>query len=691
MLALGLASCGPTHLATGPTVPTVVQVAHDTERDVVALTDAETVLDVMETDGRVWVATNLGLFGYSKSGGAVQKADWLPDGPVHAVFRSQNGTELAALGDVLWSRTAYRDVKSVSLGATIVDLAEAPQGGFVACTERGVLRTKDNPTQGWLAGELDLHSCDALYLQAEDLWVVGDRGRSLLRLSGDTAREHGQAIAELSPGEEVLVTSLAPLTNGEALALLSTGNRAQLALYRDGVWVSYTSLPFDGEVLGLAATNSAHQAWLVTTGGHFIIDVAAEGEGAAAVPVAVGKPDRVLAWKPRWLPPGVAAVERAHAEHLAVASTDTPRRFVDAPSEPPEAPELRFLLLERPSPTGTPTVHTAQSGVFLAPPHQGLVRIQRSEKGQHYRTRSLVPETGSPYRLSLAHQGERAMLVGANAEILVFENGVFSPLRAPEGVRVQSLASRGDRLIAAGLNPQRETAFDIYELRGETFELTRTVESGTRLASITRLGLSTEGDIWVALRVLTEEGTDVPRGVLWLPADGREPVAFHRAIEVIEGAVSKPAPDNVFDLDLGQGGFAWLATFSGAVRIGDDQVVVFGQARGVPGESVYDVRASDERMWLMAAGAPGTYDNRDLDFKLPEVARTTKATRVATHAGQVWLAGPGGVARFDGRDWHNVKLPKEHSGETIDVDIDQSGRVWLLLEDELLLIDPTQQ
>ena len=153
------------------------------------------------------------------------------------------------------------------------------------------------------------------------------------------------------------------------------------------------------------------------------------------------------------------------------------------------------------------------------------------------------------------------------------------------------------------------------------------------------------------------------------------------------GAGATPLPDEVTAIDFTNDG-AWFPTLSGAVRVGNSQAVVFGEARGVRGEVVSDLAtAPGNRVWVAAAEGIGVYENGAFNFVFPAVVQSARPTAVAVDTeGNLWAAGPRGAVFSNGTTWQ--RLTEENglpTNDIRDIDIDGRDRAFFLTEDAVLL------
>ena len=212
-----------------------------------------------------------------------------------------------------------------------------------------------------------------------------------------------------------------------------------------------------------------------------------------------------------------------------------------------------------------------------------------------------------------------------------------------------------------------------------------------RVVGVPHLALRDDGEIWLGIRVGDGQGASRARGVAVYRA-GDAAVVYHHAAATSEtdGEGALRMPDDFGNIDLGEEGMAWFSTLVGAVRIGNFQAVVFGEARGVRGEVVTDVlvgRAA--KIWLAAAEGPGYYHQSNFEFRMPRnVIEHRPVALTMSNDGAIWGAGGRGLVRFDG-EW-TVYGDDDGIEEDAfdDVEADANGNLWVLGNGALYRVAP---
>jgi hypothetical protein len=218
----------------------------------------------------------------------------------------------------------------------------------------------------------------------------------------------------------------------------------------------------------------------------------------------------------------------------------------------------------------------------------------------------------------------------------------------------------------------------------------RTLAVPTSLVSIPFCGVAPNGRVWLGLQIAREDGSGARMWGAAVIDPASETVQYdHR--DAAQGT-GLPIPDEVSTMAFDAAGNAWFATLSGAVRVEEFQAITFGEARGVRGDVVTDVVAGTNVMWIAAAEGLGSYADREFDFFQPPIVAQHRPTSLAADTqGHVWAGGRLGLLQYDGTNWAffdaTSGLP---TSDIRDVEVDGGGRVWLLTESALLVLEPSR-
>jgi hypothetical protein len=687
-LAPGLllsAACGPAALQTGSTFRTLA--IGGASRRVVTLTDADTVRDVALTPARVWAATDRGVLVFAREGEDAPRrytrAEGLPSDDVRAVaVRSGESVIVAtATGLAVIDGDALNTALPPAPVGEVVDLAARADGTVFACGRGGLARLKDGAWQGF--GEP--FACTTLALDGDALWVGSTQG--VLRVEGDdVVREHSQTRGIPEP----YVAALAPLANGRLLAL-HRGPGGTLLGYWDGThWYGYTLADFAPAIDGL----TAHAGGALLFAGGRSYAVSAGADRGDAVPLLAVRADvehhGVRTYRARLVPAGSVPAPSGPAEPARAPSRfeapEAGRATVDAP------PLAIAPLVAISLPEGAYAGRSVDGTLVLADRNRGLVVLGSDGTPRVYRTLDLVGATD--FQVATDNL-QRTWALSRRGDLLRLDDeGTLRRVALPEGVNPQAIATGdGGAYLCARVGDTATVR--IYRAEGDTWRqvIERALSGVTqRITALPFLGVAPDGAFWLGLEIEREGGSGGTRmrGAVMLARETEAIVYHHRGATPTDGQGATPLPDEVTAVDFTAAG-AWFPTISGAVRVGNSQAVVFGEARGVRGEVVTDLAtAPGERVWVAAAEGLGVYADGTFDFRQPATAQQARPTAVAVdRAGHLWAAGPRGAVFSDGTSWQRLTAANGLPTDDIrDIDVDGNDRVFLLTEDAVLLLLP---
>jgi len=662
-----LLACGP-QAAAGPAYPHV-NLAGGVRR-VRTLTDLEEVRDVAVGVEQTYVATDDGLFVFPADGVAAPtrlgRAEGLPSEDVQAVALEPDGAALVATAGGLVSvrGTTATAVAGVPPSARVTDLVVQPDGRAWLCSLSGLVRRD----AGAWARFGDPFQCTTLAPTPEGQLWVGTTG-GILFIDGDVVREHpvGGGLPEN------YVRSIAPVLPGQILALLQGPQRAQLGFWDGTSWYGYVLPEVDEPLAGLVMREGL-DATLVTRDRAF--SIAPTGVGLAFRPIHA-QTGNVRSFRAATTtdatPPAEVDVARALRPSVP---------FMNGQGNPARAPSLVAVPVPVVLPSGM--YRTSQSGphALLAVGNGGLVELGRREVTRTLRTRTLVPAED----LQLAIETRGGIWVRSrDGDIAKWVDGRLRRLALPDEIAPQAITS-GPRgaYLAALTRGTREVRIFASESEGWRPLVQRTLD--LPVAGISFMGIAPGGTIWLGLLVERPEGGVRPRGVAVLDPSSETVVYHHREAPQGQGL---RMPDEVSAITFDGAGNAWLAALSGAIRVEEFQAIVFDETRGVRGEVVTDVVSGEGRMWIAAAEGLGSYAERQFDFFQPPIVRQHRPLALATDAtGHLWAAGALGLLQNDGTAWTHYGVAEGLPTESLrDVEIDGDGRVWLLSEDAVLVLE----
>jgi hypothetical protein len=681
LISVSLVGCGPRALSTDTTAHTLAIGGSD--RRVTTMTDVDRIRDMAATEDTFYAATDRGLLMYPMSGEAtptrITRAEGLPSDDVTSVFVGSEGTVLVstATGLAIVREGHANAVASAPPVGKIADVAITGSNTVWACGRGGLARLKAGQN-GWvLFGESA--QCTRLAVSSEgSLWVGTTTGMWLVE-NEEIVREHSQSRGIPEP----YVADIAPLANGQVMALLR-GPSSTLLGYWDGHhWYGYTLEGFTPKVLSLVAVGS--RVMLITEGHAFVV-ASGHAEGVPLVALNASETFGVRSYRARITEAAAVVVPEGNGEPMRAPSI-----MSEVPTGQPtvDAPHLEASPSSITVPDGLYAMHAFGSAYFLADQNRGVVHLQADGTQRLLRTNDLV----SAGNLQVAtDNSQRTWLVTKHGDLVQLDDdGGLRRMSLPENVHAMAIANGdgGAHLLAR----VGDTGSVLRVYRADSGRWTqvveRTIRTATEFVGSPMIGVGAGSAVWAVVDVRRTDGEGTRTGGVVILDPAVETVTYlHRGATVAaDGPGAMSIPDEISGIDFSENN-VWLATLEGAVRIGNSQAVVFGEARGVRGEVVSDLAAAPGgRLWVAAAEGVGVYQNGSFDFSLPAVVQQARPTTLAVDtAGNLYCAGPRGAVYYDGTAWQTLT---EQTGfptnNLVDVRVDGRDRVWFLTDDRVLV------
>ena len=698
LLATG---CPPKGLQlAGSTTPTFQTGA--VQREMRSLTDLDTVRDVANHLETHYVATDRGLLVY-REGSRPERITTVGE-DVWAVSVNPQGDPVVASAQGVFVLSGPQPTSTLPAApvGTVRALHVDLDGTLWACGDLGLVRVRSG---GSWEGYGEQAQCTGLWPTPEGrLWVGTTRGLWYLD-ADDVIREHGEGRG-IPAG---WVRSVVPGQPGEAFVLVQNNSESHLGWFDGARWYDYTIPDLDPVAVALGRRGS--DAILVTPQHAFVIQDAARASGVALRPLGRGERSRVLSYRAR-------ITEGGHPIDGEPAAARPASRLAAVPANAPtiEAPGFVVSPLGR---TGDATYFAKQLGgaLYVANRNQGVQLFDSTGVGARFRSQDLVAE--NDLQLVSDERGN-SWLITDEGVIGRMRDGVLQRIDSPEGAGTCGAIASARRGVYVACH--RGQVVSVLRWASDRWELAArrvlfggapasaetaapegapaspdaaTSAAGVTLIGTPLLGVTDDETFWVALRV-EQNGQPRARGVaVFAGEDG--PVVYHHSQSdpATDGEGALRLIDQIDNMDLNESGMAWFSTLSGAVRIGNHQAVVFGEARGVRGEVVSDVLVGGEgRVWVAAAEGPGYYFNRSFEFRMPAAVRAARPLRLALDVnGDVWGAGPNGLVHFDGENWavHGGEESGLPTTQFVDIEGDAAGRLWLLARDQVLVLGRPQR
>jgi hypothetical protein len=344
-------------------------------------------------------------------------------------------------------------------------------------------------------------------------------------------------------------------------------------------------------------------------------------------------------------------------------------------------------------PAALSLVRGAGDSIFMADRGRGVVQSPAAGGAvRELRTRDLVEEMD----LQVAtDEGGRTWVLSKNGDLTKLIDDALVRVTVAADFEPMALATGPNGAYVLGRVGQGGSTIRVVRTEGETFglvlERTLTLPPETPFVGVPFMGVARDGTVWAAIDVAREGGQGKrTRGVAMLAPQSEAVVYFHRAANpATDGTGALMMPDEVSSIDFDDAANVWLATLSGAVRIGSSQAIVFGESRGVRGEVVSDLAVGEmDRVWIASAEGVGYYEDRNFEFRLPAIVREARPTALAVDLeGHLWGVGQNGIVFFDGQNWMRITeqngLP---TNRLVDVEVDGANRLWVLASDRVMMM-----
>lgn len=468
-------------------------------------TDFDEVRDVTASENSVYVATDRGLLVFPKGASQAPARITSKNG---LLADDVSGLALAADGSVVVATAAgltrVRGNQFEPMGVPPVgppsSVAFDGAGALWACGPDGVAKREGDVWR--LFG--DRVSCTTLALAKHGgLWVGATTG--LWEIEGDVIREHSRETGMPGP----FVRSLAPMGNGRGVfALVDDGEGTILAHFDGERWYGYA--PRLGGVPA-SLVRRAGKVILVVPGAAYAVSPSSQANDVSVAAVSASKAGTARVYR------GDFRTGGAPSE----VSGDDPRRVVRRPSKPfrdggsvlVDAPSLSLAPVDWTIPGGAIFARAEGDEVYVADQNRGVVETHSAQAGHAYHTDDAL--VYGDFTVASTANGD-AFVRGRDGDVAVLRAGVLTRAALPAGVRVDAIAPcNGGAVCAAAVVGDAGQKVGIYQWDGAAFQplLERDVATAGGLASVSLLGVTSDGDIFVGVRVKDESSPEGrPRG-----------------------------------------------------------------------------------------------------------------------------------------------------------------------------------
>lgn len=206
--------------------------------------------------------------------------------------------------------------------------------------------------------------------------------------------------------------------------------------------------------------------------------------------------------------------------------------------------------------------------------------------------------------------------------------------------------------------------------------------------TVTFAGFAPTGRLWLGLRYVDKDGDKVDFGAAEVDLD-RSNVVYHRKGGGL-GAQSKPLPNDIENAWFAGADDAWFGTRAGAVHLKAGELGTFTESDGLASESIHDIiEGNDGQIWVATSKGVGKFDGARWTFPSEGDALHVKASSLARdRLGAVFVGHSAGLVMV--RPDRVEKIDSSRGlldNQVIDLAVDKRGRVWVLTEKGISIID----
>ncbi len=686
-LLAGLGGCAGHQGAQPPAAPKKPTFAASHVR---AFTDTFAVTSVTDSPNNLWVGSTHGLLRWDMTGGAhytvIGPADGLPAERVAAVA----GDELGGV----WVATA----KGVSRGfhGSWSNLPMAPVGPFVtgltptltgkgawAGGPEGLARLRDKRWERYLSDT----SVTALAMDPSGTLWIGTGGKGVLRVppSGDRIEQFSAA-----QGCETDVVRGLVATDKGVLAVGDGAGEPRAALFNGERFYSY-------KVVGPSVLE-----WAVRAANQLMV-----GAGDTAYTLTLVAPETPPPEHPaaiRFDPTNSVVVKDGKLLTLKNDLSSAALEEPGPPTFPPKlAPKNAPLLPQSPRldvaeyvklPEGVTTVASSERGLLVGTRFLGVVRV---ENGVMRRFRATDLTTGAE-RITVAcgtdDSDDECYVATGSGRCWRFDGQSFEVADIdPEA---------GSRVLAVVRNPKGEVlalhrgASDphlrisvVAKGKGTPVSM-QAVEVPVGVPDLNFAGFAPDGHLWLGLRYFDKDLDPVDFGAAELAVDTGK-VIYHRQ-DAPEGSEGLPLPNDTVAMYWRGEPFndAWFATRSGVARLSKGEVRVFTENDNLESELIQDIGPGENHeIWVATHHGIGRWDGKVWSFpKLgPFYLRSTSLGH--DERGHIFLGTEKGLYCVGDCSPEPIDSKRGLLDDAVlDLTVDTRGRVWVLTEKGISIVDP---
>jgi len=201
-------------------------------------------------------------------------------------------------------------------------------------------------------------------------------------------------------------------------------------------------------------------------------------------------------------------------------------------------------------------------------------------------------------------------------------------------------------------------------------------------------GFAPDGHLWLGLRYFDKDLDPVDFGAAEVALDTGK-VLYHRQ-DAPEGSGGLALPNDTVAMYWRSATEGWFATRSGVARLLDGQIRVFTENDNLESELIQDIGPGEkDEIWVATRHGVGRWDGKFWQFpKLgPFYLRSTSLGH--DESGHVFLGTEKGLYCIGDCSLEPIDSKRGLLDDSVtDLTVDARGRVWVLTEKGISIIDP---
>jgi Two component regulator propeller len=685
VLVAGFAGCAG-HQVTPP--PTAPKRPSFTASHVRAFTDTFAVTSVTDTSSNLWVGSTHGLLRWDLAGGArytvIGPNEGLPAERVAAVASdSQGGVWVATeKGLSRGFHGSWSNLPPAPVGPFVTGLVPSLAGkGAWAGGPEGLARMQNKKWERYLSDT----SVTALAMDPSGTLWVGTGGKGILRVPPSADRIEQFSAAQ---GCETDVVRGLVATDKGVLAVGDGAGEPRAAL-------------FDGERFhSYKVVSPSVLEWAVRAGDQYMI-----GAGDTAYILTM------TPWRPDLPPPHPSAI-RLEATHSMVVKegkllnlkSDLSSVALEEPGPPTLAPKVvaknapplpqppRLDAVEYVKlPEGITAVAGSDRGLLVGTRFLGVVRV---ENGVLRRFRATDLTTGAE-RITVAcgeDTDSECYLATGSGRAWRFDGQSFEVADVDPEPNARVLAvvknPKGEVLALHRGASDPHLRISVVDKGKGTPVSMQAVEVPVGVPDLNFAAFAPSGHLWLGLRYFDKELDPVDFGAAEVALDTGK-VLYHRQ-DAPEGAGGLALPNDTVAMYWRAPNEGWFATRSGVARVLDGQVRMFTENDNLESELIQDIGPGEKgEIWVATRHGVGRWDGKYWQF--PKLGPFYLHSTSLGHDenGHVFLGTEKGLYCLGDCSLEPIDSKRGLLDDSVtDLTVDARGRVWVLTEKGISIIDP---